>query len=353
MRKFISRRKKAGMAPGALVHLGEQKIEKAKITIMRYSPSKIDENVANNIDECFPIRDEGFVTWINVDGVHDTEIIRKIGDYLELHPLVQEDIVNTDQRPKMEDFTTYIYTVLRMLSYNERADTIDSEQMSLILGKNYVISFQEREGDIFNPIRDRIRKNKTKTRKMGADYLAYSLLDAIVDSYFVILEKLGEKVEYLEDELVVNPGQETVKSIHILKREMIFLRKSVWPLREVVSGLRRGESQLIKKTTNLYLGDVYDHTIQVIDTIETLRDMLTGMLDIYLSSISNRMNEVMKVLTVMATIFIPITFIASLYGMNFRYMSELDSPLGYPAVLVLMAVIALGLTVYFHRKKWL
>lgn len=223
----------------------------------------------------------------------------------------------------------------------------------MILGSDFVISFQEREGDVFNPIRERIRSGKGRIRKMGADYLAYALVDAIVDNYFIILEKLGEKIEDIEEELVTDPSPETLQAIHNLKREMIFLRKSVWPLREVVSGMERGESALLKETTGVYLRDVYDHTIQVIDTIETFRDMLSGMLDIYLSSVSNRMNEVMKVLTIIATIFIPLTFIAGIYGMNFQYIPELGWRWGYFAVLFVMVIIGIGMVTHFRKKKWL
>jgi len=270
-----------------------------------------------------------------------------------LHPLILEDIVNTEQRPKMEDFEQYIFVVLKMLQYNEKEDEIIAEQVSLILGSNFVISFQETEGDIFDPIRDRIRNSKGRIRKMGADYLAYALLDAVVDNYFTILEKIGEKIETVEEELVANPIPETLQIIHTMKREMIFLRKSVWPLREVVGGLQRAESALIQESTGIYLRDVYDHTIQVIDTIETFRDMISGMLDIYMSSVSNKMNEVMKVLTIFAAIFIPLTFIAGIYGMNFQYMPELEWQLGYFAVLLIMLLVAVSLLVYFRKKKWL
>jgi magnesium transporter len=240
-----------------------------------------------------------------------------------------------------------------MLDYNDKSNEIESEQMSLVLGPNFVFSFQEREGDIFDPIRDRIRNSKGRIRKMGADYLAYSLLDSIVDNYFIILEKLGEKIEFLEEKLVTHPTPETLQTIHHLKREMIFLRKAVWPLREVVNGLERGESSLIKESTRVYLRDVYDHSIQVIDTIETLRDMVSGMLDIFLSSISNRLNSVMKVLTIIATIFMPLTFLAGIYGMNFRYMPELEWRWGYPFIWLIMVGIGVFMLLYFKKKKWL
>jgi len=230
-----------------------------------------------------------------------------------------------------------------------------AEQVSLILGPNFVISFQEegKEGDLFEVVRERLRSSKGKLRKMGADYLLYALLDAIVDGYFVILERLGERIEVLEEELLANPSQLTLQNIHTMKREMIFLRKSVWPLREVISGLQRGESPLITETTGPYLRDVYDHTIQVIDAVESFRDMLAGMLDIYLSSISNRLNEVMKLLTIIATIFIPLTFIVGVYGMNFKLMPELEWRWGYPAVWLVMVVVAGLMLAFFRRKRWL
>lgn len=288
-----------------------------------------------------------------MDGVHQLADIEKIGTHFKIHPLVLEDIMNTGQRPKIEIFDDYIFIVLKMLRYDEAENETKIEQVSIILGSNFVISLQESKGDVFDSIRERIRSDRGRIRKMGADYLAYTLIDAVVDNYFVILEKLGEEIEDIEDELVSNPSPETLQTIHSLKREMIFLRKSVWPLRELISRLERWESPLIDKSIYIYLRDLYDHTIQVIDAIETFRDMLSGMLDIYLSSISNRMNEVMKVLTIIATIFIPLTLIAGIYGMNFTYMPELKSPWGYPMVYVVMLAIGVVMLIYFRRKKWL
>ena len=353
MPKFFKRvSKKTGLPPGAVVHIGDKRIEKAKIDIIDYDEAQFQEKTAKKAEECFPFKDTETVTWINISGIHDVEIIKKIGKEFKLHPLVLEDIVNTGQRPKYEDFDDYIFVVLKMLYYDDKSDEIKTEQMSLIVGSNFVISFQEIEGDVFHPIRERIRNSKGRIRKAGADYLAYALLDAVVDGYFIILEKIRERIEGIEEELVKNPTPETLKIIHDLKREMIFLRKSVWPLREVISVLERGESSIIHEKTQIYLRDVYDHTIQVIDTIETFRDMVSGMLDIYLSSISNRMNQVMKVLTMIATIFIPLTFIAGIYGMNFKYMPELEWKSGYFIALGLMFVIGLSMFVHFKRKKW-
>jgi magnesium transporter len=354
MVKFIKRRlKKIGLPPGTPVFVGEKKIEKAKITIIDYDEKQFQEKEAETIEECFPFKDTPTVTWINVDGVHQLDIIEKIGSHFELHPLILEDIMNTEQRPKMEDFERYIYIVLKMLDYDEKENETKIEQVSLILGENFVISFQETEGDIFDHIRERIRNGKGRIRKMGADYLGYALLDAIVDKYFIILERLGGQIEDIEEELVSNPKPEILHEIHRLKREMIFLRKSIWPLREVINILERGESSLIQKSTLIYLRDVYDHTIQVIDQVETFRDMVSGMHDTYLSVVSNRMNEVMKVLTIIATIFIPLTFIAGIYGMNFKFMPELEWRWAYFVVWSVIVIIAIFMLIYFRRKKWL
>ncbi|MFC2072393.1 magnesium/cobalt transporter CorA [Chloroflexota bacterium] len=354
MSRLIKKRSgKAGLPPGTLVHVGERKAEKVKIRILDYDEAQFEEEEAKTIEETFPFKDKPTVTWINIDGLHEVEIIEKLGSHFGLHPLLLEDILNTDQRPKMEDYGDYIFVVLKMLYSGENKCEIEAEQVSLILGSNFVISLQEREGDVFNPLRDRIRKGKGRIRKTGSDYLAYALLDAIVDNYFLILETVGEKIEDTEQQLATNPSPETLQYIRELKNEMIFLRKSIWPLRELINGLERGESTLIHESTGAYLRDVYDHTIQIIDTVESYRDMISGMVDIYLSSISNKMNEVMKVLTIFASIFIPLTFVAGIYGMNFEFMPELKWHWGYFALLAVMALIGISLVLYFKRKKWL
>ncbi len=345
--------KKTGLPPGTPVYVGERKDEKVRISVLDYDEEHFDEKEFEQVEECFPFKDMSTVTWINIDGIHQVDIIQKIGKHFGLHPLIQEDIVNTEQRPKIEDFGDYIYIVLKMIYHDEKENEIKIEQVSLILGENFVISFQEREGDIFNHVRERIRKGKGRIRKMKADYLAYSLLDSVIDNYFFVLEKTGEQIEELEDKVVSEPKPETLQEIHKLKRGMIFLRRSVWPLREVINNLERGESSLIRETCRIYLRDVYDHTIQVIDSVETFRDMLSGMHDTFLSSISNRMNEIMKVLTIIATIFIPLTFIAGIYGMNFKFMPELDWRWGYFAVWIVILFLAVLMVVFFKRKKWL
>lgn len=346
--------KMVGLPPGSLVHIGEQRADKVRIDVINYNDKDFQERVIEQIDECFVFKEKPDVTWINIEGIHQPEIIQKLGDCYGFHPLMLEDILNTEQRPKVEDFHNYMYIVLKMLYHKDDSEEIVTEQISLILGQNFVISFQEgREGDVFNHIRERIKSGKGRIRQMGSDYLAYSLMDAIVDNYFVILERLGERIELLEEDLISHPTPNTLNALHDLKREMIFLRKSVWPLREVVSALERGESMLIDDPTRRYLKDVHDHTIQVIETIEIFRDMLSGMLDIYLSSISNRLNEVMKVLTLIATIFMPLTFIAGIYGMNFEFMPELKWRWGYPLILAVMIGVGIIMLTYFRRKKWL
>lgn len=348
------RSKKAGLPPGTPVHIGETRHNDVKISVLDYDEIHLEEKKSVSADECLIFREKPTVTWINIEGLHKLDILEKIGECFGLHPLVLEDIVNTDQRPKMEDYGNYLYIVLRMLYLRESTGEVTTEQISLIVGENFVISFQEGiEGDVFNAVRERLRGEKGRLRKMGADYLAYSMIDAIVDHYFIVFERLGENIELLEDKLVSSPTQETLHKIHSLKKEMIFLRRTIWPLREVIGSLERGDSLLIKDATKIYLRDVYDHAIQVMDTIETFRDMVTGMLDIYLSSVSNRLNAVMKVLTIIATIFMPLTFIAGVYGMNFKYMPELEWVWGYPIVLLVMLIIGILMLVYFRRKKWL
>ena len=287
-----------------------------------------------------------------MDGVHAVENLQKLGECYHLHPLILEDILNTDQRPKIEDFDDYIYIVLRLINYNQDKE-VTSEQISLILGRNFVISLQESDGAVFAPILERLRTSKGRIRKSGADYLVYTLMDIIVDNYFVVLEKFGEALEYLEEEVVTKPSTQTLQDIHRFKYDMIMLRKSVWPLREVIGRLERRESDLIQEATGIYFKDVYDHTIVAIDNIETYRDILSGMLDIYLSSISNRLNEIMKVLTIIATIFMPLTFLAGVYGMNFKHMPELEWTWGYPASLGLMLGISLTMLFFFRRKRWI
>ncbi len=353
MLKTIKKSQVIGLPPGTLMHIGEQKMEKVRITVIDYNEEHFEEKEIKSIEECFPFRDSPSVTWINIDGLHEADTIGKIGKHFNLHPLTLEDIINTDQRPKIEDNDDYIFFVMKML-YNcvGNSAEIETEQISLAFGSNFVISFQEREGDVFNPVRDRIRKGKGRIRKAGADYLAYTLLDTVVDNYFSVLEAVSERVEVVEQILVSNPTRETVQLIHGLKKDMIILRKSVWPLREVISSFERYESTIINKSTRVYLRDVYDHTIQIIDNIESSRDIITGMLDIYLSNMSNKTNEVMKVLTIFAAIFIPLTFIVGVYGMNFINIPELQWRYGYLGIWCVMILVTSCLIVFFRKRRW-
>jgi len=342
-----------GLPPGTLVFTGEQKVKHIHITLIAYDKDNLIEREIENIEDFFSIKTLPDVIWINIDGLHDLSLIEKIGQHFNIHPLTLEDILNVNQRPKMEDFDKYIFYVLKMLTFDQEAGKILSEQVSFILMDNYLVSFQEKKGDVFQSVPERLRNDKGRVRKMGPDYLVYSLIDAIVDHYFIVIEDIAEIIESLEEEIVSNPTQQTSSSLHKIKRELIFLRKSLWPLRELISSTQRGESKLISSVTLLYFRDLYDNVVQILDMLESYRDIITGMIDIYLSSLSNRMNEIMKVLTVIGTIFIPLTFLVGVYGMNFKYMPELKWPWSYPIVWGVMIFVGVSLFVLFKRKKWI
>ena len=344
---------KTGLPPGTLLHVGEKKAEETRITVVDYNDILFEDRELNTVEEALPYTEKPTTTWINIDGLHQVDIIEKAGAYFSLHPLVLEDVLHTGQHPKMEDFDDYLFIVMNLIYYDNSEDDIKTDQFSMVFSPRFLISFQERSGDFFDPVLERLRQGKGRIRKRGTDYLVYALIDIIVDHYFVVLEKIAEKMEVLEDGLMTNPSPEILQEIHYLKRELIFLRKSVWPLREMVRTMERGDSALFQEDTSIYFKDLYDHIYQVVDTTETLREMVTGMLDVYLSSVSNRMNEVMKVLTMIATIFIPITFVAGVYGMNFRYMPELDWHWGYPLLWGIMIAIGIVMLAYFRRKRWL
>ncbi|MFW6134856.1 MAG: magnesium/cobalt transporter CorA [Elusimicrobiota bacterium] len=352
--RFIKKKQDIGLPPGTLPSVDESVLksrEKVGVEIIDYNEKDFSEQEPEEIEKCFEFITRPSVTWININGIHDTRIIEKIGQQLNLHPLVLEDIANTDSRTKYEEFDEYLFIILKML-YLEK-DELVSEQVSIVMGKNYVISFQEKKGDVFESVRDRIRSSKGRIRKKGSDYLVYSLIDAVVDGYFKIPESIGDKLEGMEVKLIEDPETEDLQKVHNLKRNLIFLRRSIWPLREVINSFIREDSEMIEESTKLYLRDVYDHTIQVIETVETLRDVVSGMVDMYMSSVSNRMNEVMKVLTIIATIFIPLTFIAGIYGMNFEYMPELSWKGSYFVVLGVMVIIGVSMIIYFKKKRWM
>ena len=343
---------KVGLPPGTLIFTGEKRVEKEKVTIIDYNDKDFHIKEVQELDEDLNIIENSIVRWINVSGINHINLIETLGNQFQIHPLVLEDIVNPNQRAKLEEFDNYFFIVLRILNWNKEEKQIISEQLSIILTQNCVISFRELDNNIFDPILERITKSKGRIRKLGSDYLLYSLIDIIVDNYFVIIEKIGKKIDEIEEELVENPMIETLQAIHLLKRELILLRKAIWPTRTVINSLQQ-EEEYIQRNTQIYLRDVYDHIIQIIDTFENYRDIISGMLDIYLSSISNRMNEIMKVLTIISTIFIPISFLAGFYGMNFLYMPELKIPTAYPILIIVMATIAGVMLLFFKRKRWL
>jgi magnesium transporter len=351
---FYPKSKKTGLPPGTMVYTGDQPPRPVTMNVIDYDEQNLTEKTDESVESCFAFKETSTRTWINVDGVNDISIVEKIGQHFELHPLALEDIVHIGQRPKMEEYDSYIYVVLKMLRLDAANGAVDVEQLSMVLMSRCIITFQEKEGDVFDQVRQRIRSGKGRIRKMGCDYLAYALIDAIVDHYFVILEALGEKIEQLEEKILYAADKQTLPNLHHTRHQLSLLRKSVWPLREMVGVLERSESPLFKKATRPFLRDLYDHTIQIVDTIESFREVVSGMLDLNLSMVSTRMNEVMKVLTVIATIFIPLGFVAGVFGMNFDNMPELAWPWAYPigfwAVIVSMVV---AMTLYFKLKKWL
>jgi magnesium transporter len=350
---FRNRSKKTGLSPGSMIYLGEAKAEKVTLSVIEYNEDEYMIKELRQVEEVIPFRDSPPVTWLNVVGLQDTKVLERLGEIFNLHPLILEDILNTDQRPKVEIFEDHVFIVLKKLSYNKDTGEIGSEQISLILGNNYIISFQEKDGELFLPIRERIKNPKGRHRTHGTDYLAYALIDIIVDDYFVILENLAEEIEILEENAIENTDRDFVRNIQVMKRELIYIRKSIWPLRELIGTLFRGDSSLITEFTKPYLKDVSDHTIQIIDTIENFRDIISGILDVYLTKVSNKLNEIMKVLTIIATIFIPLTFIVGVYGMNFKFMPELTWRWGYPALWIFMLIIFIGMTLLFKKKRWI
>ena len=357
MMTWIAKRSRhSDLSPGTPVHIGKSSDEPVRISLMAYDADSIEEKESCSYNDILSYKNSGKMLWLNVDGLHQTQMIEKIGNIFNIHPMTLEDILNTTHRPKMEELDAHIFITFKMLCYKvnkDDKDEIEAEQLSLVFGDNFLISFQEEAGDVFDPIRERIRKGKGRIRNAGSDYLAYVLSDAVTDQYFDILEFLDDMMESSQEELLSNPTPQLFQEIHDIKREIIFFRRQVWPLREIFSNLAIGDIALIKNDTRIYLNDLRDNIAQVIDAIESFRDILSSMTDIYLSSVSNRMNEVMKVLTIISTIFIPLTFIAGIYGMNFKYMPELEWKWGYFGILGLMLGAALLMILWFKGKKWL
>lgn len=345
---------KVGLSPGTLIHVGEARDAPVEIRLSHVSAGgELEERMVTDLADLEPYPRRDGVTWIDVTGIHDVDLVAAIGKGFGLHSLLLEDVVHARQRPKTEEYDGHLYVILKMLLWNEEASRVDVEQVSIVLGTNWVLTFQETPVDTFDLVRRRLREPTKRIRKSGADYLAYALMDSIVDNYFTVLETIGDRIEELEDAVVGRPDQDALNEVFRLKRTLVFVRRAIWPLRDAVGTLVRGELALLRKSTAPFLRDLYDHVLRSVDLTETYRDMVAGMLDIYMSSVSNRMNDTMRVLTVIATIFIPLTFIAGVYGMNFDNMPELHVDWGYYAVWGVMAAVAIGLLLFFRRKDWL
>jgi magnesium transporter len=345
---------KSGLPPGSLVHVGEVQDAKTRMTVVDYSKDNIEEQQIHSIDDILEYKKSDTVTWVIIEGLTNVAIVERIGMIFDIHQLVLEDILNTHQRPKFEEYDDHLYIVLKALLSENKNFTVVYEQVSIIVLENFVIVFKEKTDDLFKPIQQRIKTSKGRIRSLGSDYLTYAILDTIVDQNYFLIDSLADAITTVEDSLLASePTRETLHTIQMLKREIISVRKNVSPIRELMAGLLRSESELIDEKTHIYLRDVSDHVIRVIESVESYRDILTGLLDVYISSVSNKMNEVMRVLTVFASIFIPLTFLAGIYGMNFEYMPELKWRWAYPALWVVFILLPVVLLVYFKKKKWL
>lgn len=352
-KSLSSSSEKTGLSPGSLVHVGEVFDDETLITLINYDAATLEEKVITSVDEMLPYKDLPSTTWVNVDGLRDVELIRRIGRKFKVHTLVQEDILHTHQRSKFEDYESYLFMVVKNLTLGLGEFSIEYEQISILVFENFIFTFKEKPTLLFDPIKIRIKNSKGRIRNFGSDYLAYVVLDTVVDEYFSLQDSLDELIEKIEDELLIDPSAATLSTIQQIRRELIFVRKSISPLRELLSSIQRSDSLLIDEKNRRYFGDVYDHALRVIEAMESYRELITGMMDIYLSSVNNKMSETMKVLTVFASIFIPLTFIAGVYGMNFEYMPELKMRWAYPALWCFFITVAVSLMVYFKRKKWL
>ena len=346
---FRKRHPPVGARPGTLVinHTGPKPI----IRVIEYKPDSIEEHELSDVSELQDLLHEDSVSWIDVQGLGDEEVLRSVANVFDLHALALEDVVNVPQRPKVEDYEKHLLFITRMAVLDD-AYTVKAEQVSVFVGPSFVLTFQERHGDLLDPIRNRLRQGKGPIRKSGADYLAYAIIDTVVDGYYPILESLGEVLESMEDDIIERPSRSLLQQIHHIKRELLAIRRAIWPQREAINSLIRDDNPLVGDAVKVYLRDVYDHCVQIIDVVETYRELAGGLMDIYLSSVSNRMNEVMKVLTIMASIFIPLTFMAGVYGMNFENMPELKVRWAYPILMATMIAVAAGMVVYFWRKGW-
>ena len=360
--RLLLRRPKSTKAlnqvPGTVTYIGRKESAETRLEVIDFNKETFERYNSSRPEDAFKFENEDRITWINIDGLSNTAEIKKLGKYYELHPLILEDIVNTNQRPKIEEYQDYIFVVVKMLYFPDKNKvknngTLVSEHLSFVVGKNYVLSFQEADGDVFEGIRDRIENAKGRIRSSGPDYLLFSLLDAIIDQYFEVVDHMGDKIELLEEALFEQPGEEITFEIQELKRTLLRIRRAVFPLREVLSRLEKLDSFLIEEKTRNYFRDLYDHITQVSENIEIYREMTWGLMDMYMTTLNHKMNEVMKVLTIIATIFIPLTFIAGVYGMNFEFMPELEWKYSYFVLLGIMFVVFLMMLYYFIKKKWL
>jgi len=345
---------KKDLPPGTVTYVGREQTKPVTLEVIHVGEDGVRRTSPASAEACGPFVAAPGLTWINLDGLHDPALLTRLGELFHLHPLVLEDIAHTGQRPKLDELGDALFVVLKMLRYNEDERTIEDEQVSFVLRENLLLTFQEKGGgDVFGEVRKRLVAGTGKLAASGPDYLMYALIDAVVDNYFVVLERMGEDIEEVEEALLASPTPGELETIHGLRREALFLRRFIWPLREVLSRLNKGNTPFVKDSTDVYLRDLYDHVIQIMDTVETFRDMLSGMLDLYLSNVSLKLNETMKVLTMISTIFIPLSFLASLYGMNFKHMPELETQYGYFVLLGVMACSVAGMVLFFRRKGWL
>lgn len=350
MRLFRKSGIQPGKAPGTITHIGKN-TKVSKIQIVDFDKEQLSEREIKNVEDCFSLFEKPTVTWVNIIGLHNVKNIEKIGMRLGIHPLVLEDIANTNQHPKVEDYDNFIFLVLKMFEFDESNDEVKMGHLSILCGSNFILSFMESSSDVFEPVLARIREGRKTMRQSDSDYLMYALLDAIVDNYFIVLENLGEKIEELEKKIVQAPSPINLKTLHKLQDDMLVIQKSVFPLRRFIPTLEHLKSPLISTSSSIFFRDVSDHLIQITDTIETTNNKLIAMNSLYLSVISQKTNEVMKILALIATIFIPVTFLAGVYGMNFQFMPELASPFGYPIVLSVMVGIGITMISYFKKRK--
>lgn len=353
-KKLRSAADKSGLPPGSLIHIGEKHETECRITVTQYNADVMTQSEIDSIDKLRLLKNNELITWVNVDGLSETRIVEDIGKEFDIHPLILEDILSTHQRPKLEEYEEYIYLVIKSIraEYNDHLN-LQYEQVSILLLENYVITFKEKTDEIFDPVNLRLQNRKDRIRQNGSDYLAYVLIDTIVDEYFVVEDCLDEVIDPLEDSLLSNPTKETLHIIQHLRRELITMKRSISPLRELLSTIHHANTGLLQEKTLRYYGDVYDHVLRITDSLDSYRERIASIQDIYLSSISNKLNETMKVLTIFASIFIPLTFIAGIYGMNFEHMPELKWRWAYPALWIIFITIGVGLLIYFKRKKWL